>query len=221
MGLINTILGIIFPPKCLLCGKGGVELCLACLQDAPPAERESAKWIFPLFDYRHPAIKKSLWLLKYNGKKRLANVFASIVYGKIMEELAELSVLENFTAPILIPIPLSKKRYRERGFNQAELICIELVKIDELHGNERKNFTLENDSLLKPNDTEHQARIRDRSQRMKNISGSFSVEGGADLKGRNIILIDDILTTGATLSEARKVLREAGARKVIAFTVAH
>jgi competence protein ComFC len=216
MELINTILGVIFPPKCLICGKSGTEFCFVCLVQAPPAERESASWIFPLFDYRHPAIKKSLSLLKYKGKRRLANIFAEMIYAKISEELSELSVMENFTEPILIPIPLSKKRYRERGFNQAELICRELVKIDA-----GKSFILITNILLKPHDTEHQARIRDRSQRLKNISGSFTVKNADLVKNRNIILIDDILTTGATLSEARKVLRAAGARKVIAFTVAH
>ncbi len=223
MGLINTILGIIFPDKCIICNVAGAELCLECLRDAPPAQRESANWIFPLYDYRHPAIKKSLWLLKYNGKRRLANVFAEIIYGKIMEELAELSVMENFSAPILIPIPLSKKRYRERGFNQAELVCRELIKIDNLRHSVdvEKSFLLESNILIKPNDTKHQARLRDRTERLKNISGSFTVNEGVSIKGKNIILIDDILTTGATLSEARKVLRSAGARKIIAFTIAH
>ena len=223
MRFLNTILDIVFPVKCILCGKSGVELCLACLKDAPPAERESAKWIFPLYDYRHPSIKKSLWLLKYRGKKRLASVFAEIIYDKILEELSDLSVMENFHNAILIPIPLSPKRYRERGFNQAELICRELIKINNLrHGVDLK---LENNILIKPKDTEHQARIKDRRARLKNIIGSFAIKDIVKnknlIKGRNIILIDDILTTGATLSEAKKVLKQAGARKVIAFTVAH
>ena len=219
MRFLNTILDIVFPVKCILCDKAGADLCLKCLKDAPMAERESAKWIFPLYDYRHPAIKKSLWLLKYKGKKRLANVFAEIIYEKILEELSELSVLENFTEPILIPIPLSPKRYRERGFNQTELICRELIKINDIR--QGINIKLENNILLKPKDTEHQARIKDRRERLKNIAGSFSVKNSDKIKGRNIILIDDILTTGATLSEAKKVLKQAGARKVIAFTVAH
>jgi competence protein ComFC len=229
MHFLNTILDIVFPVKCILCGKGGVDLCLTCLSDSPPAERESAKWIFPLYDYRHPTIKKSLWLLKYKGKRRLANVFAEIIYEKILEELSELSMLENFTEPILIPIPLSPKRYRERGYNQVELICRELIKIDNLrlpaqagHGVDGKNnFSLKNNILIKPKDTVHQARIKDRRARLKNISGSFTVKNSELIKNRNIILIDDILTTGATLSEAKKVLKQAGARKVIAFTVAH
>jgi competence protein ComFC len=221
MPFLDTILNIIFPVKCMLCGKAGADLCLECLKEAPGAERESASWIFPLYDYRHPAIKKSLWLLKYKGKKRLAKIFAEILYEKILEELSELSVLQNFTDPILIPIPLSPARYRERGYNQAELICKELIKINNLRDGVDMQFN--KNVLTKPGETEHQARIKDRQARIKNIVGSFVVkEDKLNLiKGRNVILIDDILTTGATLSEARKTLKQAGARKVIAFTVAH
>jgi competence protein ComFC len=219
MGFLNTILDIVFPVKCVLCGKTGADLCLECLKDTPGAERESARWIFPLYDYRHPAIKKSLQLLKYKGKKRLARVFAEIIYEKILEELSELGVLENFTDSILIPIPLSAKRYRERGFNQAQLICEELLKIENLrHG---ANIKLENNILIKPKETAHQALIKDRSKRLKNIIGSFSTKNEERIKNRNIILIDDITTTGATLSEAKKVLKQSGARKIVAFTVAH
>ena len=223
MRFLDTILSIVFPAKCILCKKAGVDLCLECLREAPSAERESAEWIFPLYDYRSPVIKKSLWLLKYKGKRRLANVFAEILYEKILEELSELSVMENFTEPILIPIPLSPKRYRERGYNQAELICEEIIKVNNLrHGVDAKlNFSLEKNVLIKPKDTEHQARIKDRLTRLKNMTGSFAVKNAELIKNKNIILIDDILTTGATLSEAKKVLKQSGAKKVIAFTVAH
>lgn len=223
MQFLNTILNIVFPVKCILCGKAGVDLCLECLKDAPEAERESANWIFPLYDYRHPIIKKSLWLLKYKGKKRLASVFAEIIYEKILEELSELSVMENFTNVILIPIPLSPKRYQERGYNQAELICQEIIKINHLrHGvNGDVDIKLENNILIKIKETEHQARIKNRNVRLKNLIGSFAVKNNELIKNRNIILIDDITTTGATLTEARKILRQSGARKIIAFTVAH
>ncbi len=228
MRVLNTILDIIFPVNCLSCGKTGLDLCLGCLSDSPLALRESANWIFPLFDYRHLPIKKSMWLLKYSGKKRLANVFAEVMYGKIMEELSELNVLKNFREPILIPIPLSKKRYRERGYNQAELICKKLIEIDSnthlrysVDAEPQKNFSLGKNILIKIKETEHQANIKDRRERLKNLSGSFSVKNPEIINGRNIILIDDVLTTGATLNEARKILKQSGARKVIAFTVAH
>ena len=225
----DGILNIVFPAKCLACGKNGRDLCEACLSNAPVAERESASWVFPLYDYRHPAIKKSLWLLKYNGKKRLVKLFAENIYEKILEELSDLIMLENFTKPILIPIPLSPKRHRERGYNQAELLCKEIVKINNLTSSSPRasqslngpSFTLTNNILIKIKETEHQARIKDRNIRLKNLSGTFAVKNSELIKNRNIILIDDITTTGATLNEARKVLKKAGARKIIAFTVAH
>ena len=170
---LNTILGnaldLIFPAKCISCGKSGAELCAVCLSDAPNAERESAKWIFPFYDYRHPLIKKSLWLLKYSGKKRLAKIFAESIYGKMIEELSELNVMENFNTPILIPIPLSSGRYHERGFNQAQLICEEIIRLDS-------SFTLAKNILIKIKETEHQARIKDRNVRLKNLAGSFAIK---------------------------------------------
>ena len=149
-----------------------------------------------------------------------------------MEELADLVIMENFNNIILIPIPLSGKRLRERGYNQAELICRELIKINNLtpspspyqgEGCRRRGevLTLQNNILIKPKETEHQARIENRRQRLQNIIGSFSLKNSELVKNRNIILIDDIITTGATLNEARKVLKQAGARKIIAFTIAH
>ena len=221
--IINSALNVIFPIKCVSCGKNGEDFCLKCLSDVPCAERENPEWIYSLYDYRHPPIKKALWLLKYRGKKRLANMFAEVLYDKILEELSDLRVMENFTNVILMPIPLSSLRYKERGYNQAELICKELIKINELrHG---IDMELEKDILIKPRETKHQARIENKRERLKNIIGSFAIKNVEknmnSLKRRNIILIDDIATTGATLTEARKVLKQAGARKVIAFTVAH
>lgn len=228
MHILNTILNVLFPVNCVVCGKKGFDLCIKCLSGSPSAERESASWIFPLFDYRHPPIKKSIWLLKYKDKKRLAGVFAEILYGGIIEELSELSVINNFREPVLIPIPLSSKRHRERGYNQAELICNELMKLDSTthlrHGvNEEttKNFSLEKNVLIKIKETEHQANIKERKDRLKNLAGSFSVQNPKLIKNRNVILIDDVLTTGATLSEAKKILKQSGAKKVIAFTIAH
>lgn len=239
MPVLNTILSrmldLIFPARCAGCGRGGSYLCAVCLSNSPIAERETERWVFSLFDYRHPAIKKALWLLKYKNKTGLAASFAEALSGKIQEELADMAVMENFLDPILIPIPLSRKRHKERGYNQAELICREILRLSKINhlsppsaplsltrrGVGGEVFTLINNILIKPKETEHQARIENRRERLKNIVGSFAVQNAELVKNRNIILIDDITTTGATLSEARKVLRQAGARKIIAFTVAH
>ena len=223
MSILNAILEIVFPSKCSSCGENGIELCLKCLKDCPQAERESASWIFPLFDYRHPPIKKAIVLMKYKNKKNIANLFGDILYDRMLEELSELSTMENFKEAILIPIPLSKRRLRERGYNQAELICNKLIKIDEERNpkEEERNFKLKNNILIKIKDEEHQARINSRRERLKNIINSFAVKNPETIKNKNIILIDDVTTTGATLEEAKKTLKKAGVRKIIAFTIAH
>ncbi|MBI5139267.1 ComF family protein [Candidatus Nomurabacteria bacterium] len=220
MSFLNTILDIIFPVNCLSCGKSGTDLCLKCLLEAPISERECERWIFPLYEYRHPSIKSAIWLLKYKGRKKLANTFAEAIYGKIIEELADLSVMENFNEPVLIPIPLSSKRYRTRGYNQASLICKKLIEIDKKN-NSSCNLKLEKDVLVKIKNQEHQAHIENRRARFENIAGSFTVKNEGRIKNKNIILIDDVITTGATLSEAKKTLKQYGAKSVIAFTVAH
>ena len=86
VNFLDTILNVIFPVHCVLCGKEGSDLCLKCLSSSPPALRESANWIFPLFDYRHPPIKKFIWLLKYKGKNyKVPKVLLSGNHKKIEE----------------------------------------------------------------------------------------------------------------------------------------
>lgn len=215
MRLFNTILDIIFPIRCISCKKRGTYVCTNCLENCRPCERENLDWIYSIYDYRDPLIKKAIWFLKYKGKQNLAKTFASHLHDKTMEELSELSIMENFKNPILIPIPLSKKRQRERGFNQSELLCRELMSLSP------SSFTLEKQVLLKQKDTPHQAQIKEKQERLKNVVGSFYIKNSERIKNKNIILVDDVTTTGATLSEARKVLKQAGAKKVIAFTIAH
>ena len=216
MDFLDTILNIIFPVNCISCNEKGCLLCSKCILLSPHAERESADWIFPIFDYRHPPIKKAIWSLKYKNKKGLATIFAEVMYSRILEELADYKAFENFNEPLLVPIPLAPKRTRERGFNQSILICEALIKLDK-----NVNFELAKNILIKPKDTNHQAQIENRNKRLKNIIGSFVVIHPEFVVGHNIILIDDVTTTGATLSEAKKILKQAGAKKIIAFTVAH
>lgn len=223
MKILNTILDVLFPVNCVICKKEKVILCEKCLFLCPQTEKECAKWIYPLYDYRNIIIKKTLWFLKYRNKKNIAKVFAQIMHKFILEELSDLSSFENFKNPILIPIPLSKKRQKERGYNQAELICEELLYLSPNNNSTLKSdFILEKNILIKNKDTKHQANIKNRSERLLNLKDSFTINKEAiSIKNRNIILIDDITTTGATLNEAKKTLKKAGARKIIAFTVAH
>jgi competence protein ComFC len=216
MKILKTILDIVFPNYCLICSKKGQDLCGACLNKAQISEKEVDQYTYPLYDYRDIIIKKSIWNLKYKNKKGLASIFAQILYPKILEELADLGSLENFKNPIIIPIPLSNKRLKERGYNQSLLITEELARIDK-----NKSFILLKNILFKKKDTTHQAHIKNKKERLENLIGTFHVENISLIKNKNIILIDDVVTTGATIKEAKKELKKNGARKIIAFTVAH
>jgi len=216
MKILKTILDIVFPNYCSNCKKRGFDICESCLNQAQISEKEVEQYTYPLYDYRDIIIKKSIWNLKYKNKKNLAKIFAQILYPKILEELADLKAFENFKNPIIIPIPLSKKRLKERGYNQSLLIAQEIQKIDR-----NKSFILLKNVLLKKKETIHQAHIKNKKERLANLIGTFFVENQELIKNRNIILIDDVVTTGATIKEAKKELKKNGARKVIAFTVAH
>jgi len=214
--LFTYFLDFLFPKRCLGCGSEGSFICNMCAPSIPRADRSPADYIYPLYSYRSPIIRRAIWYLKYRERTALAEELAGLLYAHILEELSEKMLFDNFTEPIIIPVPLSKKRFRQRGYNQAELIAKELMKLDT-----EKILTIETRALLKIKDTPSQVSIKNKSERLKNLKGSFIIKDGERVAGRNIILIDDVTTTGATIKEARRTLRSAGAKQVIAFTVGH
>jgi len=213
--LLQIILNTLFPSKCVGCKIKNILLCDECLSKIPPS-LQSFDTTTSVFNYKNTVIKKALWILKYKGNKKMGEIFARIVYDKILEEISDEKILSNFREPLLIPIPLSKKRLRERGFNQSEVIAHEISILDT-----GMSFTFANKILYKIKDTPSQVSIKDKAKRLKNLHGCFSIKDKKSVCGKNIILIDDITTTGATIAEVNKTLLYAGAKKVIAFTVAH
>lgn len=146
----------------------------------------------------------------------MGKILGGLMHTKMTKVIEGGQIENNHNKAILVPIPLSKKRLRERGFNQSEILAEELS-----YRNQGRNFTVETSVLYRTKDTGSQALIKDRETRMNNVKGCFAVSNKNKILGKNIILIDDITTTGATLEEARKVLVDNGARRVIAVTVAH
>ncbi len=214
--ILNNLLDLLFPPVCIGCNKKDKYLCLMCVEKIELSETKYSENIYPIFNYRNKIIKKALWNLKYKGHTSIAIPLAIFMYDRILEELSDLKIMENFNNPLLIPIPLSKKRLKFRGFNQSEAIAREIYKIDE-----GRTLEFASDKLYKIKETESQMKIKDRAKRLKNLTNCFEIKNSDKLIGRNIILIDDITTTGATINEARNALLKIGAQKVIAFTVAH
>lgn len=187
----------------------------AKISTLPPAENEH-EYIYAIFCYKNALAKKLIWNLKYKGDRELVKIISRILYENIIEDLSEKVILNNFTAPIVIPISATKRRMKEKGFNQCERIVKELEKLDK-----NNSFEIICDALMKTKETESQAHTKNKTARLNNLKNSFGVKLPGKITNRNIILIDDVWTTGATIKEARKELLEAGAKKVIAYTIAH
>jgi len=126
---INHLLEAIFPTHCFKCGMRGSYICIECLNSIPKSETDE-KGFISIFQYRDPSIRTMLWALKYKGTHSIASTCAQILYDELFEILSEKALLENFINPLIVPIPLSKKREHERGFNQAELIAKEFALLN-------------------------------------------------------------------------------------------
>lgn len=127
---------------------------------------------------------------------------------KLAENLP-LAIL-NFNDNLVVPVPLAKKRLRWRGFNQAELLA---QRVAEKYG-----LTLDSSNLIRTKHKKPQAKLAE-AARLKNVKDCFEWRG-SNLKKRNIILIDDVVTTGATVNECAKVLKDSGAGEVWGLVVA-
>ncbi|MCC7356170.1 MAG: ComF family protein [Candidatus Doudnabacteria bacterium] len=157
-----------------------------------------------LFAYKDNRISRAIILGKYK--------FVPAIYAELGHMLA-LFLKEKYDlsqADFIIPIPLSPQRKRWRGFNQAEIVAAQ-ISINS-------NIPLSK-ALIRNKNTKTQKDLN-KKDRLENMKGSFEVSAKANLKGKHVLLIDDVLTTGSTLLEATKALKEAGVTSVICVTLA-
>ena len=206
MEFFNKILLAIFPQKCFGCKKENEILCINCLEKISRPDTPFLNGIHISANYQDFVLKKALWALKYQGVKQLAKPLAWLIKERVWKKLETKDW-------IIIPIPLSKKRLRHRGYNQAELIARHMF-------NSQSDAVWGYSILSKIKETGSQVEIKEKEKRLANIIGSFHVEKPELVKGKKIILIDDVFTTGATINEAKKVLKQAGAKKVIGVVLA-
>lgn len=166
--------------------------------------------------YKKPLVRYAIQAVKYHGHKRAAILLGETLTPFVAEELAELRMYGSFLHPLLIPIPLHKKRLHERGYNQAERIAKALYNSIECEG-----MALELDILIRSKYTKSQAHSTSKTKRFANMKGAFTVTDRECVVDKDILLLDDVMTTGATLSEAQRTLYKAGARNVVCIAVAH
>lgn len=201
-------LDCVFPLFCVDCKKEGEWWCTVCRtkEKIQPFDFESGgdlDMITALFKYReHSPLASLIHSFKYQYTIGVAEVWKNIV------STAEVNFPSNCT---IIPVPLFIRRERERGFNQATILAGLFA--------ERLQLPLNTGNLVRQRPTAQQARLS-KDERFKNVASAFSWQGKERIP-ENIILVDDVFTTGATMGECARVLKAQGAKIVHGLVLAH
>ncbi len=208
----QQLIQLIFPTKCLMCDRQGLAICSRCIKQIPlSVQPRGAPFLYALYDYNHPLVARAIKSLKYHHREALARALS--IHGR--DHLVELlSTLLQTTTPIsivLVPIPQHRSRSWERGFNPSQLIATWLALT--------LPFVTTKRLLRKHRATEAQAQLKNKKQRLENMINSMQSKPCDPTS--YYVIIDDVITTGATATEARRALVKAGATKVIAFGLAH
>jgi len=228
--LIRGLADLLFPPRCLLCrknvhkieicsdclegfrplssplcsicgtefktGSGEDHPCGACIKDIPSFDGAASMFIY------NDAMKEAVHFFKYKGK--------SILSRPLGNSLAQ-HHLSKGDYDAILPVPLYIKRLRNRGYNQSQLLAVELGRI--------VGIKVDPWLLKRARPTLSQTGMK-RNERIKNLKGAFMLRKGSTVKGMKLLLIDDVYTTGSTVEECAKVLKKGGAKKVNVLTLA-
>lgn len=219
-----SLLDLLFPKRCVSCGKFGAYICSECFSKIEFVDKPVCPYCErPAFSGRaHPGCLKKYGLdglvvvCRYRGPVRAAIVKIKYKWVWDIEKVLVDLIAENlwkFDFPkdaALVPVPLYPRRKRWRGFNQAELLARDLSK------RFKHPFV---DLLVRKKATRPQVELASEA-RKKNVLGAFALRPSQHPKGKSYILVDDVFTTGATMSECAKVLKRAGADEVWAMAVA-
>ena len=212
MGLGERVLDLLFPPKCAFCGaltdRSDRGMCPACRRDLPWTENLKRRADFvagisaPL--YYEGAVRRALIRFKFNGAPARGEV-----YGRLVAE--ELRRQGRTDFDVVTWAPLSRKRLRRRGYDQARLLAEAAAK----------ELALPCEGLLrKIRHTPPQSGIEAPEARRANVSGVYAAAAPDRTEGKRVLLIDDVITTGATVSECARVLLLSGAESVAAAALA-
>jgi len=207
------ILDLIYPPVCGICNKiNKKHLCKKCEIQIRKYEiykisKEKQKY----FDYQikilryENIIREKIIDYKFNEKSYMYKTFAKIVLNN--EKIY--GFLKKYD--IMLCVPMHRKKKRQRGYNQAELIAKEIAK--------KLDIKMQYGNLIKIKDTKKQSSLN-KSERKENIKGAFEIKNAELVNNKKIILFDDIYTTGNTVNECSKILKKAGAKEIVILTLA-
>lgn len=208
---LTTIINWIFPPRRTeaIVSKVEVEDIVSLPRAAYADEHTHA-----LFSYKDPRVSALVWEIKYHKNIRAIEAIAPLLADIILEEYSERSLFENWQSCLLVPVPSSRNKIKKRGYSHTELIAEAVAK------RLPESIVYSPHILKKVTETLEQNKLPNKALRLNNLVNSQEVVGSLP-RQTCVILIDDVTTTGATLTESRRALAVAGAKNSIAFTIAH
>lgn len=229
--LKNIIFDILFPHTCLTCSETlknaehtqiicgscfqsiplyDSVICPVCLRRMPGGEttvHPHARYLLAAAThYGHEKVQKLIWQFKYKNWLSAAEPIQSLFTGYLRR------LPHDWSKYVIVSMPLHPRRELKRGFNQAAVLA---------HAIRRTLYMpILKDNLVRAKDTKPQAEQSDYTAREKNMAGAFHILRPEEFKNTNILLVDDVWTSGATLTEAVRVLQASGAQKIVAAVVA-
>ena len=186
---------------CNHCGRrtfNAEEYCFSCSGRETHFDKARSVYLYL------PPISDLIAKLKYGNKKYLAKIFA--------KQMSFIYYRNFFACDIVTFTPMTEERESERGYNQAEVLAEEFCKIT--------NLPIAKDLLIKTKETPRQVSVASAKERRENLKGSFKVGNKDIVRAKSILLIDDVMTTGATVEALSELLKRAGASNIIVLTVA-
>lgn len=223
--MFSIIKNVLFPNLCLNCMNyteiEKIDLCEKCFKKLENTnvyeiveKLNKNFWLISISNYKNLMIRNLIHILKYKNKTSSINILNILITKRIKKNNI------NFKDWIIIPIPIHKRKERVRGFNQSKLIAKELQKIIIKNKGLDKSPIISTNNLIRTKNTKSQVKLENIEERRRNIKNSFKVINYETIKNKNIILVDDVFTTGSTMKEAVKILRKNGANKILGFVIA-
>lgn len=230
MQIIHLLLDLLFPKKCLGCGRWGLYVCLSCKKKLKEAtlkcfvckketylglthiscvHKNSLDGLYGFYFYT-PLVKRIITSIKFRLVQNAIYEVMTLVPLSFIEKIHEIKLL--FPDAILLAVPLHQKRIKKRGFNQSLVMAKYLASI--------MNIPICETIIERINDTPYQSQIHSLSDRKYNIKNAFRVVDANRIINRNIILFDDVYTTGSTLLEMVNTLKKNKSGKIYAITFA-
>lgn len=213
MNFINSALDYFFPPICGMCGEINENyICNNCYENIKKIKK------CVINEYNNRNFSKHLYIFKYEGiirnkiieykfedKGYLYKMFAKI----ILSDKKTCNFIKKYD--VIIPVPISKKRKKKRGYNQSELVANELAQ--------KLNQDIWTDIIIKKKDNKPQSELN-KLERKKNVEDIYEINKPIEVKNKKVLLLDDIYTTGSTVNEIARKLKQNQTQEIGVITLA-